>query len=55
MAFPLLILAHVFENPVFTTLHFSLKDDNAVTAKQIFRKCERDKYQRINREEYAQL
>ena len=45
VASSLLVLAHAYENPVFTALQFSLKDDNAVTAKQIFKKCDLDKDQ----------
>ena len=53
VASSLLVLTHAYENPVFTTLHFSLKDDNKVTARQIFRKCDLDKDQKITREEYV--
>ena len=53
MASSLLVLTHAYENPVFTALQFSLKDDNAVTARQIFRKCDLDKDQKITRDEYV--
>ena len=53
VASSLLILAHAYENPVFTALQFSLKDDNGVTDKQIFKKCDLDKDQEITREEYV--
>ena len=53
MASSLLVLAHAYENPVFTTLQISLKDDNAVSARQIFKKCDLDKDQEITREEYV--
>ena len=52
----LLVLAHAYYNPVFTTLHhLSLKgaDPDAWTAKQIFKKCDLDRDQEITREEYV--
>ena len=46
VASSLLVLAHAYENPVFIVLHSSLADDEtetAVTAKQIFKRCDLDK------------
>ena len=50
------LLAHAYHNPVFTALQaFSLKADdaNALTAKQIFKRCDLDRDQEITREEYV--
>ena len=45
-------LAHAYHNPVFTAL---LKTDDApaVTAKQIFKRCDLNRDQEITREEYV--
>ncbi len=53
VASSLLVLARAYENPVFAALQLSLVDEHAVTAKQIFKRCDMDKDQEITREEYV--